>query len=49
MNPSVVTNVGISCEAVIMMRSLDQDVFENEQSLQTPTQVWAGGGGAADL
>ncbi len=31
------------------MRSLVQHIFENERTSQTPTQVRAGGGGAADL
>ncbi len=31
------------------MMSLDQHIFENEQTSQTPTQVRAGGGGAAHL
>ncbi len=31
-----------------MMRSLDQHVFENERTSQTPTEVQTGGGEASD-
>ncbi len=44
--PSIINE---SLRGKVMLMCLDQHIFENEWTSQTPTQVQAGGGGAAHL